>query len=472
MPAIELSMAIVARQASPTAKSILLTAMNRIPTDDLANNYGIVSPIQGDMNVPAAMTQSGDGCFCVTGILFLGGGTPSGNIVGTMDASNTEKCVANTSESLSIFVPVNLLTGLQVAAQAKAHPPSSWILKLDDNASAMQTIFEKFTFISFCSHRLRTEMGKARVKIRQAELSGQDAQPRTISQVRKDNKSLRSNSDYIEEKTSQDEDEDAEARSLMDVIINSEIRKGEVTVAVAWLCHWRGQVHHGLSVLHHQHLHKSTGLVNDSSFAVAPPPIRQKSLNSMAPTSTIAGSGDFLSVGFQHPHKVEWDFSKGRCPVNVEVGLHSTSPTRTMLVSVEALEWVDISSARQNSTSPRRKRPPLKGLHWEGKSRFVDVELAPFAMVRLPFLALISRRGVYDVKRYPSHMKHKYTRVEFTCCRLGFECLCVSQMTVSWSHRSLKYFRDRVLWLQSSLEVHSTKTTKKRCEEDSSQTAT
>lgn len=400
MPAIDLNLSIVARQASPTAKSILVTAMNRIPTDDLANNYGIISPIHGDMNVPPAMAQSGDGCFCVTGILFLAGGAPSGDIVGTMNPSNKEKCVANTSESLSIFIPVNLLAGPEVEIQLKSHPPSSWILKLDDDGAAMQTILEKFTYISFCSHRLCNEMGKARVKIRQAELSGVDAQPRTISQVRKDRTMQRSNSEYVaEEKVTQDDDGTAETRSLLDVIINSEIRKGGATVAVAWLCHWRGQVHHGLSILHHQHLHKSTGLMNDSSSAVAPPPIRPKSTNSMVPILTLAGSSDFLSVGFQHPHKVEWDFSKGRCPVNVEVGLHSTSPTRTMLVSVEALEWIDISSARQNSTSPRRKRPPLKGLHWEGKSRFVDVELAPLATVRLPFLALISRRGVYDVKR-------------------------------------------------------------------------
>ena len=404
---IDLNISIIARHAAPTAKSFLLSMLNRIPTDDLATNYGIVSPIEIGQNTPSVMAQGGDGCFCVTGILFLGGGVLSGDIVGTTDTKSNQKCIVNTSESISLFVPVSLLSASEIGDRLEHLSSSSWILDLDDTASAMQHVFEMFTYTSFCSQRLRKEMDSARVKIRQAELNGIDAQPRTISQVRKDRSLNRSSTDLLsDDKATLARSVEIKAKSIIDVIMSKEMRTGQATVAVAWVCHWQGRVHHGISMQHHQHLHKSTGLVSDgsgSAGASLPAPPRKKAPLLLSPSnkllSSSVGTGEFLSVGFMHPHSVVWDFADGRCPVNVELGLHSTSASRTMLVSVEALEWIDIRQQQSQTTSTRRKRPPVKGLHWEGKSRYVDVEVKPLATLRLPFLALISRRGVYDVKR-------------------------------------------------------------------------
>jgi hypothetical protein len=118
-------------------------------------------------------------------------------------------------------------------------------------------------------------------------------------------------------------------------------------------------------------------------------------------------AADRLTVTLAAPPSVSWDFAgQGRCPVTVSLDIYSNHPEASIMVSVEALEWIDLntdthaSPNKSNASTPRaRKRPPVKGLRWEGKSRFVDVIIPPLSSVSLPFLALIAKVGVFDIKR-------------------------------------------------------------------------
>jgi hypothetical protein len=39
-------------------------------------------------------------------------------------------------------------------------------------------------------------------------------------------------------------------------------------------------------------------------------------------------------------------------------------------------------------------------MRWEGKTKYVDMYLAPFSSRSLPFTAAISKVGVFDLKRF------------------------------------------------------------------------
>mmetsp|Transcript_14452 Transcript_14452/g.21723 ORF Transcript_14452/g.21723 Transcript_14452/m.21723 type:complete len:1460 (-) Transcript_14452:198-4577(-) len=418
LPSIDISMSVVARQSSSTSKSILLELANRIPTDEMASNYGIVTPIQASSDVPEAMNRGGNGCCCVSGILFLGAGELAGTIIGATTGPGNEKCIANISEKLSLYLPVELASA---ADMLDPNPPigESWFCS-PDVSTRISPVFEMFTFMSFCTNRLLREMERARNRIRESELNGSEQAPRLISQVRKE-RNIKAASNTS---SANDSGYDSPCRGISDVgpfstgppsnpgvrrnensceystdalmstVARSEMKRGEATVAVAWACHWKGQLHHGISILHRQHLFRSTGLENDSSASI---PLPASPVRKLSP-GTVSGENpsDMLGVGFKHPQSITWDFSKGRCPVSVMLELHSTSSV-PLVVYVEALEWIDMPS---NRSSSRRRRPPVKGLHWEGKSRYVGVLISPQSTVQLPFLALISRKGVYDVKRF------------------------------------------------------------------------
>ena len=44
-------------------------------------------------------------------------------------------------------------------------------------------------------------------------------------------------------------------------------------------------------------------------------------------------------------------------------------------------------------------RPLPKGLRWESKTKFVGIEIAPYGTVQLIFKAMITRPGIFDLKR-------------------------------------------------------------------------
>jgi hypothetical protein len=137
LPSVDLSMTLIPRQASPTSKSMLLNATNKIPADELASRYGIIDPISSSPGaIPPDMERAGDGCFCITGMLYLGAGQVNGEIVGVYrnDANKNEKHVANSSEKISLFIPIELndpsdiIANPQLLLPAYGAPPA-WLMK-------------------------------------------------------------------------------------------------------------------------------------------------------------------------------------------------------------------------------------------------------------------------------------------------------------------------------------------------------
>jgi hypothetical protein len=393
LPSVDLAMTIIPRQASPTSKSMLLSATNKIPADELASRYGIIDPISSPEQIPPDMQRSGDGCFCITGMLYLGAGQVNGDIVGVYrDSNQTEKHVANTSEKISLFIPIELNDPSEIIANPSSlllHQSSSpWIMKSSENYSdssslSTEKIFERFTSMSYANHCLMIEMNKSRIKLKETQNSSNENQPRLISQVRKERNTMRST-------TSADISSFMEPESLdgIDLVKYDELKRGQLSLGISWITYWKGRIHHGITLIHHQQILKYHASPDTIVPLISPKtsfPSQQSQLS------------DVITVGFNHHQAIKWDFTQGRCPVTIMVLIHSIHPTKSFVISIEALEWLDMMTTKALN---RRKRPPLKGLHWEGKSRYIDLTLSPMSTISLPFLALISRKGVFNIKRF------------------------------------------------------------------------
>jgi hypothetical protein len=385
----------ISRQSSPTSKSMLLTLANKIPADELASRYGIVNPITSPDQIPQDLQRSGDGCFCVTGLLYLGAGTINGDIVGVYrDNNQTEKHVANISEKISLFVPIELTDPTSRLADYFTHNSSrgaagGWVMKSTDSYEATiptDTIFEKFTSMSYANHCLMIEMNKSRYKLKETQNGSNENQPRSISQVRRDRNTAKPTSSS----SSMNEINEGLLEGI-NLVTYDELKRGQLSIGISWITYWKGKVHHGISLLHHQQILK----YHCTSDPFALPPAIALKTSSSSPQNQLS---DVITVGFNHHQSLLWDFNEGRCPVTIMVLIHSIHPTKSFVISVEALEWLDMMTTKSLN---RRKRPPLKGLHWEGKSRYIDLTLSPMATISLPFLALISRKGIYNIKRFP-----------------------------------------------------------------------
>jgi hypothetical protein len=366
--------------------------------------------------------------------------------LGALSAAG-EVSVVTSDERMSLFLPVSLHPrGADSQSDIKPeehvaenHHNTTWISTLSEGNKAVSDILEKntqtfdmFAYLSFCGHELQSEVRRAEERRQKAELSGEEFTPRTISQVRRARTSELANSATTGAGAGAASNRALKAsrggrdRHLLDVIATAEVERNEATVAIAWSCLWGGKLHRGLNVLHHQKLFKSEFL-NDEATIVsndnAPVPSMLRGANgsgsgSGEPTSFTERSRDMslvshhaadrLTVTLVAPPAVAWDFQKqGRCPVAVSLDIYSNHPNTPIVVSVEALEWLDLNADvyinpnKSNTTIAKpRKRPPVKGLRWEGKSRFVDVVVPPLTSISLPFLALISKNGVFDMKRY------------------------------------------------------------------------
>lgn len=374
----------VPRQSSPICKSMILTLANRIPVDELASRYGIVDPIGSPELIPQDMQRAGEGCFCVTGLLYLGAGRVAGDIVGIFrDPEKSQKQVANSSEKICLFLPIDLVDPSEILSKSLSEYPS-WIIKPTNSLETLSTdlIFEKFTSMSYTNHCLMIEMNKSRIRWRETQGGSNDNQPRLISQVRKERNTMK-----LTSADSSNTVLDCNSYQGIDIITFDELKRGQLTIGISWLTYWKGKLHHGISLLHHQPIlkyHHSPNLI----------PVSPKLASSSNQQNQLS---DVISVGFNHHDRVIWDFTKGRCPLHIMVQIHSIHPTKSFIISVEALEWLDMMTTKALN---RRKRPPMRGLHWEGKSRYIDLTLSPMSSISLPFLALISRKGVYNIKRY------------------------------------------------------------------------
>lgn len=172
------------------------------------------------------------------------------------------------------------------------------------------------------------------------------------------------------------------------------------------MVYWKGKIHYGITLLHQLQIIKTfeshSNLLTNTIPSISSSPLSSIKLNRPShPTHSQQYDylNDVITVGFNHLHSMKWNFVKnGKCTVHILFQFYSIHPTQTYNISIESLEWLDIITNKLPNT--KRKRPPLKGLHWEGKTRYTNLLLPPQKLLSVLFVALISRKGVYNIKRY------------------------------------------------------------------------
>lgn len=257
-------------------------------------------------------------------------------------------------------------------------------------AQEWRKVMDRFLCLSDANFRFQAALEVARDKLRSETESMADAQPRSISQVRKDNNEMKQR-------------EAAELKQLDKLPANANVQgisyqgvlAGEAVVAIGWVANVGGMLKRGIHV-------------TDALPVLDAVPGRPSAVAS-----------DFLQVQVLQNSTERIKLNKGETVI-IPVSLVLTSTCSTALsVDVEALDTFFLK--RHNTTSSNNSavaqqgssanagttasselfspNVPLKGVRWEGKLRHKNMLLQAFGTTTLQFMASVSRPGVFDLKK-------------------------------------------------------------------------
>lgn len=366
-PSVNVTMNVIGRPSSSSQKSLLVNVSNTLHT----------SATLEENTDTGYMSHLEEGSCCVEGIMMLGGAMHSHVVHGmnVKDSSGNSSTPLRGAEKMSVCIPIDQVKSNEVNSKS-----DHWLLKTVETHTALLDVFSVLSFNNVITEE---ELKECRLREKERQMMGADVAPRTIAQVRRDNRRLQMTSVInVAELTDEESADNAELDLLQNGLLKQvqkvdtfESIRQNITLGIAWVYRIDGKLRHGLHLIHRQSL-------------------------SPADASDI-NAAEKLSVGMVHAEQCEWDFSAGHAPIDVCVELKSLSVSH-LCVSIEALDWIDINSDSMQSSAgnPTRRKHPARGLRWEGKSRFVDIDLPPHSTVRLPFLALVTQPGIYDMKRF------------------------------------------------------------------------
>lgn len=426
-PSLDVSMSIIPRRTAATSKFMALHITNNLPplnwsskptppqTSMSRENLNVI-PLTSDTSQSVTSISLLDNmiegsCF-VEDVVLLGGAKTEDGVVGIQNNNGRHtKYMANASECITIGIPMNYDQNSKVANVSQEG------LKIVNASSSLsaakwQQILDSFTYISQKTYEFKMEVVECNKRLLEKEMAGVDAQPRSIAQVRRDRILHSDVAVAVKTSCSADLDmdkhditnnsviEELKKHHLRELICQSEAKQNQTTIVIGWVCKWRGRMCSGLHLLHSQSLVVSSDFIDSSvppSLPIVNPMLQ--SVNSLSSASALSSQNvfnvnDMIHIAMTHQQVINWDFSKGHCPVQLLLEFHSNFTDIAVVISVDALDWIDFNSSLVN-----KRRPPVRGLRWEGKSRFVDVVLPPLQTVKLPFLALILQRGVYNINR-------------------------------------------------------------------------
>lgn len=169
-----------------------------------------------------------------------------------------------------------------------------------------------------------------------------------------------------------------------------EARQGNVNLTIVWSCLWKGAVRRGMHSVSQISLFSGVGL------------------GPVTPRPTLA---DSMLVGITHPSSAVLSVDSG-----LELDVHETSANGRRNGSITEtspasrakrarvpvlLELRSISEETLSVDVEAVEAPDLQGgVRWEGKVAYAQVLLAPMSSVVLPFFAVVSKAGVFDLKRF------------------------------------------------------------------------
>lgn len=409
------------------SKSDPTNMKNKFLMVELTNNLPDPSNNSSNTSTEVAGNLCRDGCFMIDGIELFGS-CKSNNEYNNKYASLWKELQIKSLERVSLPVGIEVISemseeivynrlvnskslpnmNLQQAKRLKQlQGCKSWAIPLSSsNQTSDNTdrIIERFICTSTCSKQFQKDIKFAEY---QSYLQANDQEaPRTISQVRKDRQKdiIDVNNEYQYEGYNENDSNNLEilqnilrgyASNAKELAI-MEARHKTVGIAVIWKCNWKGSIRTGVHYL--------------PSIS-----LRQIPHNMLTSIPTMRGivksTADNILVNLEHMTMASLNHSSGNSlqsvlvPMNVHIMSICDEP---LFVNIEVVYRRDKKEVSASGTSTFLSsddsflavaKSSCRGLQWQGQTKYYNVPIDPFQKISLPFYALISKSGVFDLKR-------------------------------------------------------------------------
>lgn len=228
----------------------------------------------------------------------------------------------------------------------------------------MHSLLNAFVKIEVGASEYAAAMKSARLERALQEQQETAAGPRSISQVRKDR-------DKEKDNVRNSSNADEQPRNEMFSGKEGSMMTGRISLVVFFSGNFKGKQRFGVCYLPSlQILQHISGVTSDQS--------KESKLQP-----------EFLQIQCFHPHKAELQ----------EIGRH-VSVTVTLVVRNLRTEEVSLNvEAIDRRGNDSVRKPSSRGLRWDRKTRYCNILLAAGEQRSLVFHALLSRPGVFDLKR-------------------------------------------------------------------------
>ena len=320
----------------------------------------------------------------------------------------------------------------------------SWILPLnqdDNNDNEKQLnnfktikVIERFECLNNGSKIFSNEILKAKKLKLKEEFSEAETGPRSIAQVRRENKKSDNNNNgnnenntinndeilqnvTIHENENENENEnknktDDNENKLIQIFSSKKDKKfpqnvcdlakvdsdnDSITVIVYWVCRVNGKIIRGIHSL------GGASILPETPQIIS---LLTKPINTTdnAIISKLDDASDYLSLALKYP--ISAIISKNEKNKNIEIFLEIKSNSKKILIiSAEIIDKKNraITPETGLNSSNIDRNPNFhsqRGLRWERKTNITDIVLFPYESKSVPFHAVVSMPGVFDLNRY------------------------------------------------------------------------
>lgn len=405
LPSVNMSLKIIHKPSSTSERFAMVSFANNLPSplksEDVTNRDSSIGQIDLE-DIPNNCNDFEDNACKIEGLWILGAAQPLQNIV--IDANNE---VVSSSEQCALYLNLKLNKSDDDNNDNIAFPgTSAWPLPMTNNDQVDGTshhfkdVLERFICIHRSSQKLTTLLDKSRADL-QRELNQNS--PRSIAQVRRDRQKEENEKDS--QSTYKINAPTINTTFPMNALEFSEMeaQNGNITLVLVWICKWQGKLRRGLLIspsVSVDHPDVSSRFLANQMFSLplASPTASAASLARNRTCSNMKDNiSDLLLVAINHPLTIKLDHQKLSVIVPITLEIRSAS-NETFLCCIEAVDKRPLNS--NNITDNKLYNQALKGLRWEGKTKYIDLKIAPYSSLTLNFKAAISKAGVYNMKRF------------------------------------------------------------------------
>ena len=286
-----------------------------------------------------------------------------------------------------------------------------------NNLSANKKIkvLERFECLKKGGMTFSNDVLKAKKFKLKEEYTDAETGPRSIAQVRRENK--KSDNDLVDLleniNVSENKNENENEKKVSQIISSKNFNKfpenafdlaksdcdnNSITVIVYWLCRVSGRIIRGMHALENVSILPEIPSII-STLSKLPNNTQKDDI-----ISKFDDASDYLSLALRYPTSAILPLDNKNKNIDVYLDIKSNSK-KTLIVSAEIVDKKNRATTPEigvnsNSADRNPKFYSQRGLRWERKTNITDIVLLPYEMKSVPFHAVVSMPGAFDLNRY------------------------------------------------------------------------